>query len=186
MKSLNHPGLRIGGPAPRRSAWRVWNRGLGLAMFTGLAALSGATCVIVLQRLQTLPGAITETGSLQASPVQQAAAVSLAQGVLMRLDDANRSGNYEVFRSMAAPGFQSINSAADLAQIFGWLRKEGIALDAARGIDAAALRIETIEPRGLLRLTGDIAARPEPLRYDIMLQQIGGEWRLFGIAVFRG
>ena len=186
MKSLPHPGLPIGGARPRRSAWRAWNRGLGLAMFTGLAALSGATCVIVLHRLQTLSGTITETGSLQTSPLPRAAAVSLAQSIFMRLDDANRTGNYEIFRATAAPGFQSINSAADLAQIFGWLRKEGVTLDAARGLDVSALRIETLEPRGLLRLTGDIAARPEALRYDIMLQQIGGEWRLFGIAVFRG
>ncbi len=186
MKSLQHPRLPLGMPVPNRSHWRTWNRGIGLAMFTGLAALSGATCVIVLHRLQTLPARTTETGSLQSNLLPRASAISLAQSVLMRLDDANRSGNYEIFRRMSAPGFQSINSAADLAQIFGWLRKEGVVLDAVRGLDAEALRIETIEPRGLLRLTGDIAATPEPLRYDIMLQMIDGDWRLFGIAVFKG
>ncbi len=186
MKSLQHPGLPLGERIPNRSHWRSWNRGIGLAMFTGLAALSGATCVIVLHRLQMLPARTTETGSLQSNLLPRASAISLAQSVLMRLDDANRSGNYEIFRRMSAPGFQSINSAADLAQIFGWLRKEGVVLDAVRGLDAEALRIETIEPRGLLRLTGDIAATPEPLRYDIMLQMNDGDWRLFGIAVFKG
>ena len=185
MKRLQHPGVPMGAPGPNLRTWQAWNRGFGLAMFTGLAALSGATSVIVLHRFPALPARPFETGSLNAGVIARADAVSLARSVMQRLDDANRSGNYEIFRSVSAPGFQSINSAADLAQIFGWLRKERVSLDAAAGLDEGSLRIEIETPSGLLRLMGQTSARPEPAGFDMMFQNIAGEWRLFGIAVFR-
>lgn len=186
LPRLLHSGLPLGGQHQRRSTWLTWNRGLGLAMFTGLAGLSGATSVIVLHRFNGLQAGLIETGAIAPqSLVPRTAALSLAHSVLARLDEANRSGNYEAFRSGAAPGFQTINSAADLAQIFGWLRKEGAMLSGP-GLDDRALKIETIEPRGLLRLTGTVKGEGDGLHYDIILQQSAGDWRLFGIAVYKG
>jgi hypothetical protein len=152
-------------------------------MFTGLAAVSGTTSAIVLHRMSAGATAPVETGSI-GGQISRSSAATLARSTLSRLDDANRSGNYDVFRGMAAPGFQSINSAADLARIFAWLRQERIALEAS-ALDERELKVQTVEPRGLLRLNGRVAANPQPVDFDLMFQDVGGEWRLFGIAIFK-
>jgi hypothetical protein len=162
-----------------------WHRWLGVAMFTGLAALSGATCVLALHRLESERSRRLETGALPDAPVPRDLALSLSRGVLQRLDDANRTGNYEVFRSLAAPGFQSVNEAGKLARIFEWLRRERVALDVTAGRIEDTLTAGMVEQRGLLRLTGDAAAAGGPVSFDLVFQNTDGGWRLFGIAVFR-
>ena len=36
---------------------------------------------------------------------------------------------------------------------------------------------------GLLRLRGTFPLRPIPIGFDLMFQNVGGEWRVIGIAV---
>src|SRR5215471_18415075 len=55
--------------------------------------------------------------------ISKGQAIYLVRSTLMTLNDADRSGNYTVFRDLAAPEFQNRNSAADLAQSFGDLRR---------------------------------------------------------------
>lgn len=174
--------LRI--PAARRLSAKM-HAGQGFALFVLLAALSGASAVLMMHQLGVWPDQRFETAALPEAAVERAAALARARSVLMRLDDANRSGNYAVFRDMAAPGFQQINSAEDLARIFGWLRKEKVRLQSAPGLLDRSLKIETIEPQGLLRYTGLAATNGAPVNFDLIFQESGGDWRLFGIAVFR-
>ena len=152
FKSLVRPDLVLGDPVHRGRASSIWNRSAAFAMFAGLAALSGATSVLVLHRVATSDGAPFTTGSIENEIIPRNTMVSLARSALLRLDDANRSGNYDIFRQMAAPGFQNINSAQDLDRIFGWLRKENIRLDVAAGLNSDWMSPAALEPRGLLRL----------------------------------
>jgi hypothetical protein len=177
------PGEALASRLPLAARCR---RGVGFGLFSLLAAVSGASSVLVLHELGGHPAPLLETGSLGDEVIPRTAAASLARSVLLRLDDANRSGSYDVFRSMAAPAFQSINSAADLERIFAWLRKERIRLDMASTLGEHDIGPAAREPHGMLRVTGRVAATPRQVNFDLMFQSVGGEWRLFGIAVFRG
>lgn len=167
------------GSAPHGRQWR------NLALFTLLAAVSGAASVLVLHRSSSFDPAAIETGALPGSPVRRPVAASLARSVLTRLDDANRTGNYDVFRSVAAPGFQQINSAADLARIFAWLRRDGVRLDVSTGLVERTIRVAAVEPRGHLRLVGEVATPAGPINFDLMLQDVAGDWQLLGVAIYR-
>src|SRR3954452_1029282 len=56
-------------------------------------------------------------------PVSIEQAIYLIRSTLLTLNDANRTGNYTVLRDLAAPSFQTRNSAADLGVIFADLRR---------------------------------------------------------------
>ena len=185
FKTLVRPDQVAGSPVHRGPALLLWNRSAGFAFFAGLAALSGATSVLVLHSVATSGGDQFTTGSIDREVIARNTMVSLARSALLRLDDANRSGNYDIFRQMAAPGFQNINSARDLERIFGWLRRENIRLDVAAGLNSDWMSPAALEPRGLLRLTGKVPSRPKEVNFDLMFQDIAGEWRLFGIAIYR-
>lgn len=106
----------------------------------------------------------------------------LIRSTLLTLNDANRSGNYTVLRDLAAPGFQSKNTPADLAQIFSNLRRLNVDLYAV-----ALLAPELSSPphveRGMLRLTGRFPTQPLQIAFDLLFQDVGNQWKLFGISV---
>lgn len=116
-------------------------------------------------------------------PVSLEQALYLIRSTLLTLNDANRSGNYTVLHDLAAPGFQAKNSAADLAQIFADLRNRHFDLFA---VALAAPRLSTpphLESNGMLRLTGDFPTRPLQINFDLLFENVGGQWKLFGISV---
>ncbi len=116
-------------------------------------------------------------------PVKLAQALYLIRSTLLTLNDANRSGNYSVLRDLAAPRFQAKNSAADLAQIFSDLRGRHFDLFAV-AITAPKLTAPPhLENTGLLRLTGYFPTRPLQINFDLLFENVGNEWRLFGISV---
>jgi hypothetical protein len=107
----------------------------------------------------------------------------LVRSTLLTLNDANRSGNYSVLRDLAAPDFQAKNSPADLTESFSDLRRRKFDLFAAA---LAAPQLNTapaLDGRGMLRLTGYFPTRPLQIDFDLLFQNVGGQWRLFGISV---
>jgi hypothetical protein len=124
-----------------------------------------------------------------AAPQQQQLPVSLEQALylirstLLTLNDANRTGNYTVLRDLASPDFQNRNTAADLSDSFADLRRRhfdlfSVALAAPQLAAAPAL-----DGNGMLRLTGFFPTRPQQINFDLLFQNVGGQWRLFGISV---
>ena len=181
--------LTTAGPplASRPTFQRSGGSLLGFLAFAVLAATSGATAVLVLHHLidRAYPGAELSSVAGPGEVVAPATAVSLARCALLRLDDANRTGNYAVFRDAASPAFQSINTATGLGGIFGWLREQRISLAGAALLEPGDLGRPDMEPGGILHLRGTLAAEPEAVSFDLLFQKITGEWRLFGIAVYR-
>ena len=127
-------------------------------------------------------GAATSSPSAQAVPDGHTISI-LVRRTLLTLNDANLSGNYTVMRDLAAPGFQSVNNAAKLAEIFVNLRSRGIDLAPVMYFDPKLVREPEIGPNGMLRVSGFIPSQPEQVNFDMMFQPIEGRWRLFGIAV---
>lgn len=117
------------------------------------------------------------------SPIHLPQALYLIRSTLLTLNDANRSGNYSVLRDLAAPDFRARNTAADLAAIFADLR--------ARKFDLFAVAIEapqlaaapSIGNDRMLRLRGHFPTHPLQIHFDLLFQDIGGQWLLFGISV---
>ena len=124
----------------------------------------------------------------QAQP-QQKPAVGVAQALylirstLLTLNDANRSGNYTVLHDLAAPGFREKNKPADLALIFSNLRRRHFALSAVALAAPQLTAPPHIENNGMLRLTGYFPTQPLQIKFDLLFQNVGNEWRLFGISV---
>jgi hypothetical protein len=118
----------------------------------------------------------------QQLPVKLEQALYLIRSTLLTLNDANRSGNYTVLRDLASPSFQAKNSAADLATIFGDLRERHFDLFAV-ALAAPQLSAAPHLENGMLRLTGFFPTRPLQINFDLLFENVGGQWRLFGISV---
>jgi hypothetical protein len=116
-------------------------------------------------------------------PVSAEQALYLIRSTLLTLNDANRSGNYSVLRDLAAPEFQAKNTAADLALGFTDLRRRNFDLFS---VALAAPQLSTppyLDPNKMLRLTGFFPTRPLQINFDLTFQNVGNQWRPFGISV---
>jgi hypothetical protein len=153
------------------------------ALIIGLAlAVVTATNVATEERrpAQAPPAAAPQQPQF---PVSLEQALYLIRSTLLALNDANRTGNYTVLRDLASPDFQARNSAADLSENFSDLRRRhfdlfSVALAAPQLSAAPAL-----DNNGMLRLTGIFPTRPSQINFDLLFQNTGGQWRLFGISV---
>jgi hypothetical protein len=116
-------------------------------------------------------------------PISKGQAVYLVRSILMMLNDANRSGNYTVLRDLAAPEFQSRNSAADLAQSFLDLRRRKFDLFAVSFAPPQFSPDPSVDASGRVRLTGFFATQPLQINFDLTFESVNGEWKLFAISV---
>jgi hypothetical protein len=110
-------------------------------------------------------------------------ALYLVRSALLTLNDANRSGNYTVLRDLAAPDFQARNTAADLAQVFADLRRRNFDLFAAALLAPKFTAAPALDSNGRMRLTGVFPTRPLQINFDLTFESVGGQWRLFAVAV---
>ncbi|PPC99209.1 MAG: hypothetical protein CTY31_09410 [Hyphomicrobium sp.] len=102
---------------------------------------------------------------------------------LLALHHANLTGNYTVLRDLGAPGFQSVNSAARLSDIFRAFRSEGIDLTKCVLVTPQLAQPPGIDSKGRLRLKGLIEISPTAVYFDLLYARVGDTWRLFGISV---
>jgi hypothetical protein len=107
----------------------------------------------------------------------------LIWSAMAAVDHANRTGNYSVLRELGAPSFQASNSAASLAGIFQALRNQQLDLGYTLVVAPTLQFPPAIGQNGLLRLRGAFPLRPAAIAFDLLFENIGGQWRIFGIAV---
>lgn len=107
----------------------------------------------------------------------------LVHSAISALDQANRSGNYAVLRTLAAPAFQRANNEQRLAAIFSNLRKRGINLAPTVLYDPLLKRPAWIDEHNRLRLIGFFATIPLRIHFDLQFMRVHGQWRLFGISI---
>ena len=128
------------------------------------------------------PGA---TARAAAAP-DQLVVLKLVWSAMAALDHANRTGNYSVLRDLASPDFQANNSAATLAGIFQNVRDARLDLSTTLIVNPTYQFPPSLIDGGLLRVRGSFPLRPQPIAFDLLFQQVAGEWRIFGIAVAPG
>ncbi len=124
-----------------------------------------------------------EAESHPASPISVEQTLYLIRSALMTLNDANHSGNYTVMRDLASPDFQAKNSAADLAQTFSDLRRRNFDLFAVAIAAPQLTAAPALDERGMLHLTGMYPTQPLQIHFDLIFQNVAGQWRLFSISV---
>jgi hypothetical protein len=138
------------------------------------------------QAAQTVARPATQAGSQEHAKPQLAVPDAnklaiLIHTSLIALNQANLTGNYSVLRDLGAPGFQHANSPAKLAEIFSHLRQQKLDLSPIVLFTPKLVRHPAIDERGLLTLSGFFETQPQRLEFDLLFQQVGGDWRLFGI-----
>ena len=102
---------------------------------------------------------------------------------LVTLDNANRTGRYDVLYQLGSPGFQRRNPVETLSTTFAPLR-EG-------RVDVGRVLLQTpryytppaILPDGTLRLRGGFGERPRTIRFDLVYRRIEGGWRIDALSV---
>ena len=132
--------------------------------------------------------AFAQTAPAQAVPAQAAVPDRLiiirqVWSAMAALDHANRTGNYSVLRDLGAPSFQANNSAATLGAIFEQLRRQQVDLSNTLLVQPTLEFAPTIVQGGLLRVRGTFPLRPTPVGFDLLFQNVSGEWKIFGLAV---
>lgn len=129
--------------------------------------------------------ALCSTAGAQARPAMpsRSEVARLVWTTLIAVDQANRTGNYTVLRDLGAPGFREANDPARLASIFAKTRNPDIGLSGAVLYAPEYSEPPRIQENGMLRVRGVIPMRPEGILFDMLFQQVEGEWRLFGISI---
>src|SRR5215469_5510408 len=133
-----------------------------------------------------VPAATTSNASTTTPPAKDSAAkpapsrqsissgqaIYLVRSTLMMLNDANRSGNYTVLRDLAAPEFQSRNSAADLAQSFLDLRRRKFDLFAVSFASPQFSSDPSVDSSGKVRLMGFFPTQPLQINFDLTFESV--------------
>jgi hypothetical protein len=107
----------------------------------------------------------------------------LIQSYLIALNQANATGNYTVLRDLAAPGFQEVNSVGKLAEIFAQIRNAKIDISPILLFQPKLWRKPEFNDKGRLRVTGFFPTEPQRVNFDLILEFVGGKWRLYALSV---
>ncbi len=107
----------------------------------------------------------------------------LIRSSIIALNQANQTGNYTVLQDLGAPAFRASNNSVRLAQIFSALRQRQLDLSPVLFFTPKLVAEPQINANGLLRLVGFFPTAPERVNFELIYQQIDGQWRLFGIGV---
>jgi hypothetical protein len=107
----------------------------------------------------------------------------LIRTTVIAVNQANKTGNYSVLRDLAAPGFQASNNSAQLAEIFGDLRKRNLDLSPVLFYQPKFTSRPVLLPNGMMRVVGLFPSRPQQVNFDLVFEQIQGDWRIYGISI---
>ena len=145
----------------------------GLMMASVLSAPLSAAPPQLLPRLQQ---------QLLAQKIDELTANKLVWSSIAALDQANRTGNYSVLRDLGSPSFQANNTPATLAGVFEKLRNLHFDLENSFIVSPVYASAPSVQG-GILRAKGLFPLRPTAIGFDLLFQQVAGEWRLLGISV---
>ena len=147
--------------------------------------------------LAAAPAHAGQTGAAQSAPPPPAGPAVQSQGhmpdveqvyVLIRsailtLDTAMRAGNFSVLRDVGSPSFQAANTSARLARIFQNLDQQGIDLSSVAITAPTITALQMMEQGRVLRVTGYFPSPRSHIDFDLMFENVGGRWRIFGLSV---
>lgn len=108
--------------------------------------------------------------------------LTLIKTSIIALNQANQANDYSVLYKTAAPGFQKANPEAKLAETFAKLREAKLDVSPIVNLQPKVKQPELTE-KGFLRLTGYFPTKPLQVNFDLLYENIQGDWKLYGIAL---
>lgn len=162
---------------------RNYAAGLVLAAST-VAGAVGAVGVIVADREGIGAFGPQRSRSLAKQEIKaDDVALALVRTTLASLNDANRTGNYEILRTLAAPEFAARNPAEALARTFDGFRRAGIDLAAVTVMQPMLDGAPSRDRDGRLVIAGRFPGRPLSVVFHLVFADVGGRWRMHGVSV---
>lgn len=107
----------------------------------------------------------------------------LVQTHMAALSHALVTGNFSVLHALGSADFQKLNPPQKLAQSFAQFRAKGIDIRPTILYQPILVGQPVLDTKGLLRLTGYYNTQPQQVNFDMLFQQAGAAWQLYGISV---
>jgi hypothetical protein len=148
--------------------------------FWVLAGVALAVCGGPVLSGATPPG--NPAQKTQQPEIDPIVAAMLVKTAIIALQHANQTGNFTVLRDMGTPLFRERFDAAKLAALFSGLRARGINLSPVLMLSPNLEKPPEFKGREL-RLIGNFPTQPLQIRYELVLLQLDGVWRIDGMAV---
>ena len=147
-----------------------------------MLALTGVSSAPADAQVRVVPRAAEPPISSQ--PVPNGLELSkLIWSTMAAIDHANQSGNYSVLRDISAPGFQILNNATRLSQIFTSIRESRVDLSNALLLAPTYSAPPQIVQKDVMRVRGSFGLRPIAIGFDLYYQWVQGKWRLYGVSI---
>jgi hypothetical protein len=109
--------------------------------------------------------------------------LALVRTNLIALDHACRTGNFAVLRDLSGPYLRSRLTSEALAASFANVCASKSDLVAVAIVTPMITEPPAFLGNGMLRLVGTFAIRPASIRFEMLFEASGGEWRLAGMNV---
>jgi hypothetical protein len=158
---------------------RVTRQAFGATILAALLAAGGSLAYAQPKQQEAPPAPVS-------AQIDRNGVLILVRTTLLALDQANKTGNYTVLRDLAAPGFQALNNAARLAEIFATQRRDNLDLSGVAVLEPQLTLLPQIEPNGMMHLAGFFPSIPTQLNFELLYAPVDRQWRLNGISVSLG
>ena len=108
---------------------------------------------------------------------------ALVKATLLTFNDANVTGNYEVFHAKLSKPFREQFSVERLARRFQEFNKKHIDFDVIAALKPAYDPAAKVDDEGRLLVKGHFPTEPLRLNFDLAFIPSDGEWKLISINV---
>jgi hypothetical protein len=107
----------------------------------------------------------------------------LIKASLLTFNDANVTGNYEVFHAKLSKPFRDQFSPARIAEVFKGFRDQHIDFDLIAAKAPISVEDPKVDDNGRLTLKGYFDTTPSRVNYDLDFIMSDGDWKLIRINV---
>lgn len=111
---------------------------------------------------------------------------ALVKASLMSFNDANLTGNYDVFHARLSKPFRQLFSPRDLRRAFKEFADKSIDLDIVAALTPVYAEPPVVDSEDKLSIKGYFATEPTLVNFDMAFIPSDGEWRLLRIHVHVG
>lgn len=150
-----------------------------------LALLAAVALPVSDARAQGQPG--QKDGSPAAAPAHKIPDSfklnMMIRSTVIAVNQANQTNNYTVLRDLGSPRFREANSADKLKTVFESLRKTKFDLSPVLFFTPKLLQPPGLMGDGMLRLTGFFDTVPQRVLFDLLFEDVKGEWLIYGINI---
>jgi hypothetical protein len=108
---------------------------------------------------------------------------ALVKATLLTFNDANVTGNYEVFHAKLSKPFREQFSVERLARRFQEFNKKHIDIDIVAALKPAYDPAPKVDDEGKLQVKGHFPTEPLRVNFDLAFIPSDGEWKLISINV---